>query len=89
MKEIFIQPLFITEFLQSANVRLAREERLAFTHQAHLDSKAVLVVNKIDLLDSSQLSWSSANLLISNLYYSLPATSRLKKANPLLVPRKS
>lgn len=50
---------------------LAKEEALQdFTRQVHLDGKAVLVVNKKELRDSSQLSWSLASLLISNLYYS-------------------
>lgn len=32
------------------------ETRVVFTHQVHLDGKANLVVNKIDLRDSSQFS---------------------------------
>lgn len=62
---------------------------MQFTHQVHLDGKAVLVVNQIELHDSSQLSGSSADLLIVNLYYFRSTISGLKKANPLLVSRMS
>lgn len=65
------------------------EERVEFTHQVHLDGKAVLAVNKRVLHDSSQLSWSLANLFISNLYYSYQPLQVLKKVSPLLVPRVS